>query len=148
VEPKRGLVITPVEIDGIPVRSDTHVWILASEAGHLTVEYRNQVATLPRDVVVECPVQGPSLEQLRALDECFGRGSDAFEDEHVDAEHYFVIQRCKAHGRRFLRDIRGTIATYERLTLLEAEDHESPGAVWRRYHAMSDDWLVREGRTR
>ena len=146
--PQRGLVIAPVEIDGVPVTPDTHVWILASDSGTVTVEYRNHVATLEPGTVVPCPVQDTPLEQLRLLDDCFGRDRDAFDVVHVDRETSFVIHRCKAHGRRFLRHTRGTSAMYERLTLLDSTDDQPPGSVWSRHHAMSDDWLVRQGRTR
>ena len=93
------------------------------------------------------PVPKPPLVQLRELDGCFGLGDDAFDEVHVDSENCFAIQRCKAHGMLFLRDTRGTIAWYQRVTLLYPDDGESWMEIWRRYHGMSDDWLNLKART-
>lgn len=93
------------------------------------------------------PVRGPGLQALRQLDTCFGLDDEAFESEYVDQDWYFEILRCKAHGRRFLRDIRGSSALYSRLTLLREEDAGSPKDIWSRYHSLPDSQLLLCGRT-
>lgn len=89
----------------------------------------------------------PSLDELRKLDACFGLPDKAFEREHIDHDWYFEIVRCKAHGRRFLRDVRGGIAMYTRLTLLTEADTGSPKDIWKKYHGMADSDLIRQGRS-
>ena len=146
-EPRRGLIIRPVSFAGYSLGPDTHVWLLDSDAERWQVEFRDRQGTLSLADVLECPVSRPTIEQLRKLDPCFGRPDDAFHDEHVSPEHYFVVQRCRAHGAWFLRDTRGTIAMYDRVTLLSHEDGDDWVSIWSRYHAMSDDWLSYKGRT-
>lgn len=75
---------------------------------------------------------------------------DSWEVEYRDASGRVArscIQRCRAHGTLFLRDTRGTVAWYERVTLLGPDDGGSWLELWKRHHGMSDDWLNLKGRT-
>lgn len=92
-------------------------------------------------------VKRPELEDLRKLDPCFGQPDEAFETEHLSAEHYFELLRCRAHGRRFLRDVRGSVAMYTTLTLLQEDEEGTPDEIWTRYHSKSHSRLMLEGRT-
>jgi hypothetical protein len=142
-------MLVSADIGGISVRPDTYVWIRGRGNEKVTVEYLDRVAQLPISAVASCPVNGPSQEELDKLDSCFDLRRDAFEDEHVDHKNYFSIQRCRAHGSRFLRDTFTGVAWYDRLTLLRPEDNErDPLAIWSYYHPMSYDWLILQGRTK
>jgi hypothetical protein len=84
----------------------------------------------------------PSIEALLQLDACFAQPRSDFVLEHVDEAHWFTIYRCRAHARRFLEDIRGTVVLHSRFILLdEQDDDEALEDIWQKYHAMSDDWL-------
>lgn len=146
MEPTAGLVVRPAALGGRELRPDTYVWVWAVTDREVEIEYRNQRGLVPRDAVVSTPVTRPSLEVLRQLDPCFGLDRDAFVIEHEDPRWFFLL-RCKAHGRRFLSDARGGIAQYERVTLLEDSEANDTEGVWRRCHAMSDDYLNLLGRT-
>ncbi len=144
-DPTRAMLICSVTIGGLELAAGTEVWRHTSGE----IEHRGKTARVPSDVLVDAPVRAPSLEVLRTHDGCFGLEADAFDIEHHDARNCFSIIRCKAHRRRFLRDLRGGIAMYESMTLLEdIENTSSPENVWRRYHAMPIDWLLYLGRTR
>lgn len=113
----------------------------------LEVEYRDRRGTIPADALVAYPVKGPTVEELRKLDLCFGLSDDAFDVEHRSQEHFYAILRCRAHGRRFLRDTRGSFAWYSRTTLLRDDDDGPPDDIWAKYHWKSDSWLMLEGRS-
>jgi hypothetical protein len=147
-EPKRVLTIRDVEIDGVSVRADELVWMHGEKGDSIEVEYRDHRGRIPADAVVPYPVRGPALEELRKLDPCFGLPDEAFVVEHMRHEHLYELLRCRAHGRRFLRDTRGTFAWYSLTTLLRDEDDGPPDDLWARYHWMSDSRLMLEGRTR
>jgi hypothetical protein len=143
-------VVSPIQVGEVDVRPGSHVWRLSEpEAGRVLVEVKKgKSGRVPASAIVASPVPGPGLDALKEKDACFGETAPgAFVVEHADSERYFSIERCSAHGRRFLRDLCGGIASYERLTLLLDEDDDEPEAVWARYHAMADDWLNVQGRT-
>lgn len=137
-----------VEIAGKELGPDQVVWVHARGSSAAEVEYRGRHGRIPLDAIVPYPVKGPGLVQLRELDGCFGEPDEAFVVEHQSAEHLYEILRCRAHGKRFLRDTRGTIAWYSTLTLLGDDEDEPPDAIWARYHGKSNGWLMLEGRTR
>jgi hypothetical protein len=141
MEPKRGITIRPVELGDATLAVDTSVWILRELDGSLEVEHRDARGCVPRDAIAQSPVPRLPLEELRKRDPCFGLEETAFVVEHKDGERWYSIERCKAHGRRFLRDARGSAALYERVTLLDDSERGSFLSIWSRYHAMSDDWL-------
>jgi hypothetical protein len=147
MEPKQGLLICDASIGNHSLPPDTPVWILGTRGEMREVEYRDARGVVPSGSVVESPVPRPTDAQLRDLDTCFGLSEAAFHEVHLDRENYFAIQRCRAHGRLFLRDTRGTVAWYERTTLLGPEESEDWISIWRRYHGLSDDWLNLKGRT-
>jgi hypothetical protein len=147
MEATRGVLLRGASIGRHSVAPGTAVWIVATRGELREVEYRDARAVLPANDVATSPVARPTEAQLRRLDKCFGLPEEAFTKVHLDAEHLFMIQKCKAHGRLFLRDTRGTIGLYERVTLLKPEDSEDWLTVWSRYHQMSDDWLNLGGRT-
>lgn len=144
--PQKGVTLRAVEIGGRVVPADTDVWIFRRGDGNADVEYRDRRGRVPEDAVADSPIKAPSLDELKRLDSCFGMSDDAFETMLSD-ESYFEILRCREHGRRFLRDFRGTIAWYSRLTLLRDTDDGDARDTWARYHRASDDWLNFEGRT-
>ena len=113
----------------------------------LAVEYRDRRGTVPLDAIVSYPVKGPALEQLRKLDSCFGLSDEHFTVEHDSAEHWYCILRCCAHGRRFLKDTRGTIGLYSTMTLLNDDERGDADKIWTKYHGKSHSWLMLEGRT-
>jgi hypothetical protein len=138
------MLIRSVVVGGRELAAGTEVWRHASGE----IEHRGKMARVPPDALVDAPVRAPSLDALHALDGCFGLGDDAFDIEHEDSRNHFSIVRCKAHRRRFLRDLRGGVGMYESMTLLEdTENESSPEDVWRRYHAMPIEWLFYLGRT-
>jgi len=139
------MLVRPVTVGGRELPAGTPVW----SHGGGDIEHRDQHARVDASAFVTLPVRAPSLDAVRALDACFGLGPDAFEIEHADDASYWSIARCKAHGRRFLRDMRGGVAMYESTTLVEdAERDDDPETLWRRYHAMPIDLLFHLGRTR
>ncbi len=147
MEPIRGILIREASIGGYALPPDTPIWILGVQGESREVEYRDARGALPAGSVAESPIARPTEAQLRSLDACFGLPEGAFTDVHVDPQNLFVIQRCNAHGRLFLRDTRGGIGMYERVTLLGPEETSDWTSIWRRYHGMSDDWLNLQGRT-
>jgi hypothetical protein len=148
MDPKKGITVVGVQVGTRHLAEGSPVWIWDGPDSLLEIEHRGQRARVPREVVALSPVKAPSLAELQALDACFGGASELFETEHRDDSRYFSIERCKAHGRRFLRDVQGGIAMYERLTLLDEHDDEAPERVWRKYHDLSSDWLNALGRSR
>ena len=146
-DPERALTLRSVNVPGLSVPADTLVWVLRREPGWAHVEHGDRQGRVSQDALAPYPVQAPTVEQLRSLDPCFGLPEDSFEREHIDRENFFEILRCRAHGQRFLRDTRGTVASCTRLTLLQDTDDEDPNEVWMRYHRLSDAWLLLQGRT-
>jgi hypothetical protein len=146
-DPKRGLTIREVELDGARIAADEVVWVHARGNEFVEIEHRNRHGKVPADAVVPYPVKGPDLETLRQLDRCFGLTDDAFTAEHVSAKHCYTLVRCRAHGRRFLQDLRGGIAMFTLLTLLEDDEPGAPDEIWSKYHSISDSRLRLLGRT-
>jgi hypothetical protein len=147
MEPTRGVLIRDACIGRYSLPADTPVWIVGARGESLEVEYRDAHGVLPTSHVAESPVRRPTEAQLRSLDPCFGLPEDAFTKVHVDPENLFAIERCNAHGMLFLRDTRGSIGLYERITLLKPEESDDWVTIWSRYHQTSDDWLNLQGRT-
>lgn len=147
MEPIRGVLIREASIGRYSLPADTPIWIVGVRGDSREVEYRSARGVLPAGSVAESPIARPTEAQLRSLDACFGLPEGAFTEVHVDPESLFVVQRCKAHGRLFLRDTRGGIGMYERVTLLGPEETGDWTSIWHRYHGMSDDWLNLQGRT-
>ena len=145
-DPQQALTLRPITVGRQSVPADTLVWVLGRSGDLAEVEFKDERGFVAEDALVPHPVPRRDLEALRLLDACFGLPDDAFTCEHHD-ERYFRILSCKAHGRRFLEDVRGGIAMYGRLTLLEESDDGSPGEIWARYHSVSDDWLNLQGRS-
>jgi hypothetical protein len=145
-DPDRALTIRDVQIDGKLVAADNIVWVHARTGGQAEVEHRGRLGRIPADAIVPYPVKGPDLEEVRQLDACFGLPKEAFEVEH-HSDAYYELLRCRAHGRRFLEDVRGTVGLYTTLTLLDDDEAGSPDEIWRRYHAQSDSWLALARRT-
>lgn len=121
----------------------TTVWQIRTGAvGRVVVEHRGESAEIPVDALRDAPVPAPSIEALLQRDACFAQPTSDFLIEHVSAASWFTIYRCRAHSRRFLEDVRGTVALYSRFILLDEQaDDAAPETIWRKYHAMSDDWL-------
>jgi hypothetical protein len=147
-EPKQALTIRGVDIGGKHVPADQVVWVHARGQEYAEVEYRERRGRVPLDAIVAYPVTGPELPALQKLDPCFGLSDEAFEREHISAEHFYELLRCRAHGRRFLRDVRGTSAWYSTTTLLADDEEGEPDEIWARYHWQSHSWLMLSGRTR
>ena len=151
MDPKKGITLRDVQVGTKQVSADSPVWILADATGRsdvVEVEYKGQRGFVPRESVAFSPVPAASLVALRELDACFGGAPELFETEQQDDARYFSVRRCKAHGRRFLHDMQGGIAMYERITLLDADDSATPEDVWAKYHGRSTDFLSSLGRTR
>jgi hypothetical protein len=146
-KPEQALTLRPVTIGSKTVPADERVWVWERSSGFADVEHGDHRGKVPEDALTSYPVPPPSLGELRRLDACFGLPDAAFEREHIDHDWYFEILRCKAHGRRFLRDVCGGVLMYTRLILLTDEDKGSPKEIWQRYHRHSDSWLHRQGRT-
>ena len=146
-DPKKGLTIRDIELDGVRVAADEVVWVHARSDEFVEIEHRNRHGKVAADAVVPYPVNGPGLEALRQLDACFGLSDDAFEAEHVSAKHCYTLLHCRAHRRRFLQDLRGGIAMFTLLTLLEDDEPGTPDEIWSKYHAVSDSRLRLLGRT-
>ncbi len=146
-DPKRALTICHVRLRDKELPPDTLIWVHGESDQYWEVEYQDRRGKIPRNAAVPYPVKGPSLAKLKRLDSCFGLEDDAFVLEHLSKESYYEILRCRAHGRRFLRDTRGGIGMYTVLTLLEDDEEGSPDDIWARYHWKSDSWLSLEGRT-
>jgi hypothetical protein len=115
-----------------------------AESGRVLVEHGGSSALVPADVLLDCPIAAPSRAQLEELDPCFYSEPDAFVEEHDGSARWYRLLRCKAHGRRFLEETRGSVGIYTRLIAIDATE-ESPDEIWRRYNAMSDDWLSHLG---
>jgi hypothetical protein len=145
-DPEQALTLRPITVGRKSVPADTLVWVFGRSGNLVEVEFKDERDFVADDALVPHPVPRPDLEALRLLDACFGLPDEAFTCEHHD-ERYFRILRCKAHGRRFLDDVRGGIAMYGRLTLLQESDDGSPGEIWAQYHSVSDDWLNLQGRS-
>jgi hypothetical protein len=146
-EPTQALTLRPITVGRKSVPADSLVWVLRRMGTTAEVEIQDERGTVPADALVDYPAAGPGLDRLRALDPCFGLPDEAFDNEHLDPRYYFTIVRCRAHGRRFLRDVRGGIGMYEVLTLLDESDQGSPFEIWTRYHNRSHAWLMWQGRT-
>ena len=146
-DPEKAVTLRSVSVGGKSIPAYAEVWVLSRADGHAEIEYRDNRARVADDILSAHPVRGPALETLRSLDPCFGLDDDAFASEHIDQDHYFEVLRCKAHQRRFLRDTRGTIGWYSRLTLLGDGDDGSPRELWSKYHGMAEAELILAGRT-
>lgn len=146
-DPQQGLTTRDIELDGVRVAADEIVWVHTRTSEFVEIEHRDRHGKVPADAVVPYPVKGPGLEALRQLDACFGLTDDAFTAEHVSAKHCYTLVRCRAHNRRFLQDLRGGIAMYTLLTLLEDDEPADPDAIWSKYHSVSDSRLRLLGRT-
>ena len=146
-DPKRGLTTRDLELDGARLAADEVVWVHARTNDLVEIEHRNRFGKVPADAVVPYPVPGPGLESLRQLDACFGLSDDAFHIEHASSKRCYSLVRCRAHGRRFLQDLRGGIAMFTLTTLLEDDEPGEPDAIWSKYHALSDSRLRLLGRT-
>ncbi len=146
MEPKQGMMTQEVTVSGITLKQADYVWILGRvENGRIPVEYRNNIITIPENIVLQCPVPAPNLNDLRKSDDCFGRSADYFTEEYKSERYWFRLLKCKKHGKLFLEDTRGEIAMYTR-TILVTNTTENPETIWRQYHSMSDDWLNYQGR--
>ena len=139
MEPRRGLIIRGFDAGTGFLGHDTHVWIHSINEGGAEIEHKNKFYTVPIDILAELPVPAPTREALLTIDPCFLSDGSAFL-EIYSSENYFRILQCKRHGVRFLEDHRGGVALYSRLIYIE-DPHDSPEAIWKRYHRMSDDWL-------
>ena len=146
-EPEQAITIRDVDVGGRHVAADQIVWVHARKDGYAEVEYRDRRGRVPLDAILPYPVRGPRLEDLQKLDSCFGSSDEAFAIEHHSYEHWYRMLRCRAHGRRFLEDTRGTIASYSTTTLLNDDEEGEPDEIWARYHWKSHSWLMLEGRT-
>lgn len=146
-DPTQAITLHEVEIDGQVLPARTVVWVWGKSGGEAQIEWKRWRGLVPVTALARYPVESPPLEVLRELDGCFGLPEVAFEVVHADATNYFEIVRCRAHGRRFLRDTRGTVGWYSVLTLLRDDDRGSPEEIWRRYHARDDSLLRLEGRS-
>jgi hypothetical protein len=146
-ELERALTVREIEIDGKSVRLDEIVWVHRRGTHHADVEYRGRCGRVPASAIVQYPVPAPPLEELRQLDSCFGLGDAHFELECRSSEHYYEILTCRTHGRRFLRDVRGTSAWFSTTTLLEEDEEGTPDEIWSRHHGKSHSWLMLERRT-
>jgi hypothetical protein len=146
-DPKQGLTIRELELDGAHIAADEVVWVHSRTNQLVEIEHRNRHGKVPADAVVPYPVKGPDIETLRRLDPCFGLTDDAFEAEHVSAKHCYTLVRCRAHRRRFLQDLRGGIAMFTLLTLLEDNEPGAADEIWSKYHSISDSRLRLLGRT-
>lgn len=146
-DPEQALTLRPVTIGSKTLPAGERVWVWGRSSGFADVERGDHRGKVPEDALTAYPVEPPSLDALRKLDACFGLPDVAFECEHIDHDRYFEIVRCKAHGRRFLRDVRGGILMYTRLILLTDADTGSPLDIWKKYHWIADSLLTREGRT-
>jgi hypothetical protein len=147
MEPKRGMVVRDVTAGGQVVSAGSPVWIAGARGERLELEFRSKRFLVAADDVVEAPVPAPTLEALRRLDSCFGLPSSGFELLLADSVNMCEVVRCKAHGQVFLRDTRGDVAMYERVSILTSGEADDWVVVWNRYHQMSDDWLNWNGRT-
>lgn len=135
------MLLQAVPTAGATLEAGRPVWIVGlPECGRVAIEADGRPATVPAGSVTESPIPAPSLDALRAVDDCFGRSRRHFVQEHESRECGFCLFRCRKHGRLFLEDMRGGVGVYTRLILL-AESSGDPEALWSRYHAMSDDWL-------
>jgi len=147
MEPKRGITVVAVQVGARQVSEDSQVWVWEDSDSLLEIECRGQRGRVSRDTIAFSPVRAPALAELQQLDACFGGAATLFEVEHQDDARYFSIEHCKAHQRRFLRATRGSVAMYQRLTLLDERDDEAPDQIWSRYQARSDNWLNWQGRS-
>lgn len=145
--PGRGWVLRAVELDGEPLPLDAEVAVHRRDARWAEVAFDGRRGRVPSDAVGDEPYAGPPLEALRRLDACFGLPDAAFARVYIDRDNFFEVVRCRAHGRRFLRDVVGTFAQRTRLTLLADGDPDAPLDVWRAYHDQTDAWHARRGRT-
>jgi hypothetical protein len=141
MEPFRGLIVEPLALDGKRIEKDTHVWIMSRDSDHWRIEYRDKSYTVPRNSVVECPVPMPRIEQLKMLDGCFGLDRSAFEVVLKESDKYYLLLRCKAHGKLFLEDGRGTVFMYSRLIYVGDLGNSSFDHIWGKFHGISDDML-------
>jgi hypothetical protein len=146
-DPEQAVTLEAVSLGGKTIPAHTVVWVWSRANGHAEIECGEKRGRVAEDVLSPYPVKGPGVERLRRLEPCFGLDDDAFVRDHLDQEHYFELLRCKAHGARFLRDTRGTVGWYSRLTLLRDDDVGNPGDIWSKYHGMSETELLLEGRT-
>ncbi|MFN7952358.1 MAG: hypothetical protein U0610_11585 [bacterium] len=146
-DPIQAMTVREVEIDGKRLPPHTVVWVWGKSAGQAQIEFKKWRGLVPVTALVRYPVESPPLEELRKLDGCFGMPDEAFEVVHRDDVHCFELLRCRAHGRRFLRDTRGTIGWYSIVTLLRDDERGAPEDLWRRYHAQDDSELRLAGRS-
>jgi len=146
-DPERAVTLKPIDLGRTTVPAYSEVWVLSRANGQAEIEYQDQRGRVTESVLSSYPVKKTELETLRRLDSCFGLKDEAFVCEYSDYNRFFEILKCKAHQRLFLRDTRGTIAWYVRLTLLRDDDDGSPTDIWSKYHEMSDAELLLAGRT-
>lgn len=146
-DPIRAMTLVEVEIEGKAIPAHTVVWVWGKSGGQAQIEYRRWRGLVPVTALTRHPVDGPSLEALRKLDPCFGLQDDAFDVVVRDDHNYFEILCCRAHGRRFLRDTRGTIGWYSTVTLLGEGERGTPEEIWRRHHFLDDGELRLAGRS-
>jgi hypothetical protein len=147
MQPKRFLTLHSISLGNKTITADEVVWVIKQSMDSCEIEYKGLCGIVSNSALTEYPVPRPSVDKLREHDLCFGLSESAFTTEHIDADLYFSIIRCKAHGRRFLVDVRGGIAMYEVTTLLEDDDDGSPREIWSKYRSMSVSWLFLKGRT-
>ncbi len=146
-DPIQAMTLVEVDIEGRSLPPHTVVWVWGKSGGQAQIEYRRWRGLVPVTALTRYPVDGPTLEELRKLDPCFGLPDEVFDAVERDDRNYFEILRCRAHGRRFLRDTRGTIGWYSIVTLLDEDDRRTPEEIWRRYHSMDDGELRLAGRS-
>jgi Lon protease-like protein len=143
------MLVRSLEVGGRRALAGSYAWNLGPASdGRVLIELRGTrlhgvTAAVPQDALRDCPVPAPALEQLCRLDPCFALPVEDLVTEEINRELQFTLLRCKPHGRLFLEDLRGSIAMYTRLILVEpaAAEQESSAEIWRRYHELSDDWL-------
>ncbi len=146
-DPTAALTLQTLNVGGKSVPPDSLVWVHRIEGGYAEIEHRDLRAKVPDSAIIPYPVPKTPLEQLRKLDSCFGRPQRAFDVIYRDKSRFFEILKCRAHGNRFLEDLRGGIAMYTLLTLLQTDDGEDPEEIWSKYHYKSDSWLFLAGRS-
>lgn len=127
--------------------ADQLVWVLRADSDRAEVEFKGERGHIRLDCLASYPIPRPTLEQIRKMDPCFDLPETAFATDYLDETRFFALVRCKAHGRRFLRDTRGGVGMYTLTTLLEPGDDGAPAEIWAKYHSCSDSWLFHQGRS-
>lgn len=144
-DPERGWATRDVELAGRHVKEGEEVWVHRRGESWVEIEHRGHQGRVPLGAVSDKALSGPTLEDLRRLDACFGLADDAFTREHLDREQYFEIRKCMAHGRRFLWAVGPRWTTI--VTLLAEDDPTDPSAAYAHYHPRTERWHQRLGRT-